>query len=93
MLLRHWKKFYNKITEKLATFIGRENVATVVVENQEFRDLLQELHSRYVVNERTVIRTELSKIIKNMKKNISQELIKARKIHLCCDIWSKKLMT
>ena len=36
---------YNKITETLATFIGSANFATILVENQEFRDLLMEQHS------------------------------------------------
>ena len=31
-----------KITEKLATLIGSANVATILVENQEFHDLLME---------------------------------------------------
>ena len=81
------------VTRKLATFIGCANVATSLVESQEFRDLLHELDPRYVVPGRGAIRTELAKMLMSIKKNVSQDLENARKIHLCCDVWSKKGMS
>lgn len=82
-----------RITEKLAIFIGSANVATTLVEDQEFREFLHEMDPRYVVPGRTAIRTELSKAVLKLKHNISKELKSAREINLCCDIWSKKGMT
>ena len=41
----------------------------------------------------TAIKTEQSKAVLKLKPNISKELKSARKINLCCDIWSKKGMT
>ena len=76
---------YKQITKKLAVFIGSSNVATMLVENPEFRELLHEMDSRYVVPGRTAIRT---KVLTEVNEKISQVMKKARKIHLCCDIWS-----
>ena len=66
----------NLLIAKIATFSGSANDATILAENHEFSDILQGLDFRYVVPGRTIIGTELSKIITNMKKNTSQELIK-----------------
>lgn len=84
---------YKQLTKKLAVFVGCSNVATLLVENQEFRELLHELDPRYIVPGRAAIRAELSRVLAQVKTKISQVLKKARKIHLCCDIWSKKGMT
>ena len=81
---------YLSIARKLAIFIGCANVSTRLVENQEFRDLIQELDPRFPVPGRTKITTELSKIFADMKSSILKDLRIARKIHFCCDIWSKK---
>ena len=82
-----------RITEKLAIFISSANVATTLVEDQEFCEFLHEMDARYIVPGRTAITTELSKAVLKLKRNISKELKSARKINLCCDIWSKKGMT
>ena len=63
------------------------------MEDQEFREFLHEMDPRYIVPGRTAITTELSKAVLKLKRNISKELKSARKINLCCDIWSKKGMT
>ena len=84
---------YKQLTKKLAVFVGCSNVATLLVENQEFRELLHELDPCYIVPGRAAIRAELSRVLAQVKTKISQVLKKARKIHLCCDIWSKKGMT
>ena len=81
---------YKQLTKKLAVFVGCSNVATL---HQEFHELLHELDPRYIVPGRAAIRTELSRVLAQVKTKISQVLKKARKIHLCCDIWSKKGMT
>jgi hypothetical protein len=81
------------ITKKLAVFIATSTVANRLVENEEFRDLLNELDPRYVVPGRQKIKSEMEKVLCVMKENVKCLLKQARRVHLCCDIWTKKGMT
>ena len=58
---------YKQLTKKLAVFVGCSNVATILAENQEFRELLHELDPHYIVPGRTAIRAELSRVFAQVK--------------------------
>lgn len=82
-------QWYKSITKKLAIFLGSTNVAIQLVDNTEFRSLLESLDPRYPVPGRSVMGKELDKLIVELKVNMQQYISTANKI-LCADIWSKK---
>ena len=81
------------LTRKLALFIGTSNVPLNLVENVEFKELLQELDTRYQVPGRNKVGKELDSLYSQLKKKLLESLNSAEKISLCADIWSKKGMT
>ena len=84
---------YKKITRKLAVFAASSSVPNSIVESSEFRSLMEELEPRYPVPCRSALGKEIDKIVMDIKLNIISKFEKARKIHLCVDIWSKKGLT
>jgi len=81
------------ITRKLAIFIGSTSVPNSLVENMEFRSLLEAMDPRYPVPGRTLIGKEIDKVLLDMKTNIQAFISKAPKVSLCADIWTKKGMS
>ena len=81
------------ITRKMAVFIGSTNVPISLVENVEFRSLLEAIDPCYPVPGRTLIGKEIEKVLLDMNTNIQTFISKAQKISLCADIWIKKGMS
>lgn len=84
---------HTSITKKLAIFIGATSVPISLVDNEEFRELLQEMDRKYKVPHRKVISQEISKIYSHLKEKIQCLLKEALTISICADIWSKPGMT
>lgn len=84
---------YKWITRKLAIFVGSSNVANLIVENLEFKDLVHALDPRYPVPGRTTINKELDQVLIELRAKISIHLQSANLMSICCDIWSKKGLT
>ena len=81
------------ITRKLAVFVGCTNFPNSLVENVEFRSLLEAMDPRYPVPGRTLIGKEIDKVLLEMKSNVQGFISQAQKISLCADIWTKKGMS
>ena len=81
------------ITHKLATFVAIANVPNSIIDNEEFRELLTELDDHYVVPGRTLIGTEIDRLLVDLKAKVLACLNQAGKIAVCVDIWSKKQLT
>jgi len=60
------------------------------VENVEFKELLQELDTRYQVPGRNKVGKELDILYSQLKKKLLESLNSAERISLCADIWFKK---
>ena len=86
-------KKHQAITLRLATFIGASNVALSLVDNIEFRELIEELDPRYRLPHRHKVGREVEKVYQNTQAKISEGLSGATKISICADIWSKPGMT
>ena len=81
---------YQDITRKLAVFIGSCNVPNSLVENEEFRSLVQVLDPRYIMPGRARICREIDHVLSDLKGKIQEFVSYAQKI---TDIWTKKGMT
>ena len=81
-----------RITRRLAIFVGSSNVPNSLVENREFQSLLEALDPRYPIPGRTLLGREIEKVLFDMKANIRRVLSAAQKVSLCADIWTKKGM-
>jgi len=88
----HTKK-YQAITLRLATFIGASNVPLNLVDNDEFRELIEELDACYKLPHSKKLGVEIENLYSNVKSKISSSLQNARFISICTDIWSKPGMT
>ena len=84
---------YQKITRKLATFVGVGYVANSIVDSQEFRDLIAELDDRYTVPNRAAISKEMDRVFVDLKASLLSVLRDSRRVSLTVDIWSRKSMT
>lgn len=80
-----------RITRRLAIFVGSSNVPNSLVENREFQSLLEALDPRYPIPGRTLLGREIEKVLFDMKANIRRVLSAAQKVSLCADIWTKKV--
>jgi hypothetical protein len=65
----------------------------LLVESQEFRDLVDELDMSYKVSSHSSLSKQLEQVLCDMRANIKIHLESARKIHLACDIWTKNGMS
>ena len=98
-VLKNIKKYekgsmqYQLITRKLAIFIASSNAPNSLVENEEFRSLIQTLYYRYDVPPRAQIGQEIDQILLELKGNIQSYLVKAQKVNICANVWTKKGMT
>ena len=86
-------KRHTDITKKLAVFIGSTNAPLSLVDCEEFRDLLSEMDRRYDIPHRWKLGQEINKLYDRLKHNISLHLENAKRVTLCCDVWSKQGMT
>ena len=83
---------YKAITNRLAIFIGATNMPNSLIENPEFRALLNACDPRYHVPGRGIISKEVDVILLKLNK-IQDSLSSANKINLCADIWTKRGMS
>ena len=83
---------YKQVTRRLAMFVGVTNVANSIVENPEFRELLQELDPRYPPPSRAAVSREIDIVLIELKANIGSYIAQAQKLSICADIWTKKGM-
>ena len=74
-------------------FIGSTNAPLSLVDCEEFRDLLSEMDRRYDIPHRWKLGQEINKLYDRLKHNISLHLENAKRVILCCDVWSKQGMT
>ena len=74
-------------------FIGTTNVATSLVDNTEFREMLFELDRKYEPPGRKKIQREIDDISTELQSKITTILHSSNRINLCADIWTKKGMT
>ena len=84
---------YKSITKRLAIFVGATNMPNSLVENPEFRALLNACDPRYHVPGRTAISKEIDIILSEVKDKIQDSFSSASKINLCADIWTKRGMS
>ena len=84
---------YRKITEHLAFLVGITSVPNSIVENEAFRNLINQLDPRYAVPGRKTIGKEISKLAESMRANIMTHMSSARVIHFCVNSWSKRGQT
>ena len=81
------------ITRKMAMFIATSNVPNSVVENTEFRLMVEALDPRYSTPSRTKMAKELDLLMDDMKAKVSIYMDSSQKISVCADIWTKRGMT
>lgn len=74
---------YKQITRNFQCSLVAANVATAVVENLKFRDLLHTLDKRYQVPGRSVITKELQQVVIELKAKASTFIAEANKVCLC----------
>lgn len=89
----HKSKKYEDITNRLAIFVGANNVALRLVDNVEFRELLTELDPRYVPPHRNKLDFHIQSVYDKLKMKLSTSMKSANVISICTDIWSKPGMT
>jgi hypothetical protein len=85
------QRYYD--TQSLAIFVGATGVPISLVDNEEFRELLQEMDRKFKVPHRKVMSQEISKIYSHLNEKIQCLLEEALTISICADIWSKPGMT
>ena len=73
-------KKYLDITRKMAIFVGSCSVPNSIVENDEFRSLVEALDSRYHVPGRTKITKEIDQVLLDMKSTILEIFSHAHKL-------------
>ena len=88
-----YSRKHKAITFRLATFICASNVPLALVDNSEFRGLIEELDPRYSLPHQNKMESEIEKIYQNSNAKVSESLGGATKISICADIWSKPGMT
>lgn len=81
---------YKKLFRKLTVFIASTNTPYSIVENEEFRSLMEAAEPRFQLPGRAVVMKEVICLVEEVKSVIQGYLHHACKIHLCTDIWSKK---
>lgn len=74
----------------VAIFVGASNSPYSIVNNQDFRTMLQAFDPRYRIPGRFRLISLIDKILSVMKVAIQNDMASARKINICADIWSKK---
>lgn len=74
-----------------AIFVGSTNIPNSIVDNPEFRSVVNVLNSQYPVAGRMLISGY--KVLVTLKGNVHTMLSQAHKVSLCADIWSKKGLT
>ncbi len=79
-----------KITEKLVRFVATSGCPCSIVENEEFRALMEELDPSYVVPCSSRLGEEVDRLVSTIKCNVSTKLMQARQVHLCVDRWFEK---
>ena len=84
---------HKAITKQLAVHIGSNNVPLSVVENEDFKKLVEVLGCRYEVPCRTKMGKELTCVMTRLREVLCSFLSKARRINLCTDIWTKRGMS
>ena len=84
---------WQDITRKMAMFIATSNVPNAVVENAEFRLLMETLDPRYQTPSRARMAKEMDLLMADMKGRIKVFLDSAQKVSACTDIWTKRGMT
>lgn len=84
---------YQTITWRLAVFIASSSVPNSIVENKEFRSLIQMLDLQYQVPSRTLIGVEIEHVLLDLKGKIQSYLVDARKVTIYADVWTKKGMS
>ena len=73
--------------------MGTTSVPYSIVENEAFRNLIDQLDPRYSVPGRRTIGKEVNKLAESMRANIMAHMSSARMIHFCADNWSKRGQT
>ena len=81
------------ITKKLALFVGSTSVPLSLVECPEFQELLHEMDKQYKIPLRYKLGKEIDKLYGELKAKLSEVINNARRISICCDVWSKQGMT
>ena len=81
------------ITKKLALFIEATSAPLSLVDYPEFQDLLHEMDRQYKIPLRHQLGKDIEKLYSDLKVKLSDVIKNARKISLCCDVWSKQGMT
>ena len=82
-------KKYHEITRKMAFSVGSCSLPNSIVENDEFRSLVEALDSLYHVPGRAKITKEIDQVLLDMKGTIQEIFSHAHKMSLCADLWTK----
>lgn len=82
-----------QISKKLVVFLACTGVPYSLIERDEFKALIAELDCRYSVPSRSMVNTTLNDMMSRLVSTIKSHLSKARKVNICCDIWTKKGMS
>lgn len=78
------------VTRKLAKAFVANSLATNLVENADFRDVLTELDKQYDPPSSHLLLKEEDAMFALMKNSISNHLEKASKVAITADIWTKR---
>lgn len=79
-----------KVTKKLAYFIGTSRYPKHMVNNKEFRDVLESLDSRYAIPGSRKIDAELNELLMKCKQGLKDLMDSAKFLCFTTDIWSQK---
>ena len=84
---------WQEITRKMAIFIASSSVPNSIVENAEFRLLIEALDPRYQTPSRSKMSKEMDLLMDDLKGKIKVYLDSAQRVSVCTDIWTKRGMT
>lgn len=81
------------INRALAIYVAGTNIANSVVDNSLFTSLITLLEPRYNIPGCSALSREIDVVFSDMKVKVKCNLMGARKINFCADVWSKKGLT
>lgn len=80
-----------KITEALLCFICKDLRPYSVVDNEGFRQLMNECEPRYVIpTRRFITETAVPKLYKDMKEKVKETISSAERVAITCDAWTSR---
>lgn len=82
-----------ELDKSLAIFIGASNTSYSVIENDDFKAMLNTFDPHYCIPSRSRLMSKIDLVVTEMTTGIKLALSTSRNVNLCADIWSKKGLT